>query len=706
MRHAASGAGDARGEKRFEELPAPPEDRYYLCYLSFFLLGLGTLFPWNAFITAQSYYQARFSNFLIMPLVIRYHDRLRLATAPAWAHARGNDVWLEAVRIACPLLASAGIFVTMMALAYDDALAPDTLYRVTLASIVLLGFTTSLLQCGIYGLASRFPPIHLQATMVGQSSAGLTIGLSAVLTAALSRASTSQPSLAEVRPAAIAYFAVAVAITLACLGAFVVLAHLEYARCYASDIPPAFSAPPSRETSREWSRLFYPVTAAGDLAAPLLPPGTRPPAPGAASRRGSWHGEDNRKGVAVPAPAMHACSSSVSLAEAAALVVEAAEGVDLARKPRGARPQHCVVQVAGHDTLRHLLRRVAAYVAAIWLVFFVSLSVFPSLVSAMRPVNHTGAPGGATGRLFNNIFVPLLFLVFNGGDMAGRLLSAVMPAAWERCQGVLRALRVRWGRVPLTAPAHTAGSFHPCHLATEEEMEPELHRSPLSVLAAPMARLALVPLFLLCHFQWDGDHGGGSAVGQPWAAQGAAWHPTYTLGVGASQGGPVALPSSGAGTSQSNAADETGPDLSLLHAFAGYNGGALFERAGVRKGNLGADGSHNIASASAASEADPDAPSPWWCLRGLPQRLPPWLHHALGLSRSNAFAILLVLVLGLTNGYQSASIMMHFTLVLDLPEDKDLASGFLVCALTGGLAAGSLASYGLRALACCCNPFS
>ena len=45
-----------------ESLESPPRDRFNAVYLVFYLLGMGTLLPWNFFISVNSFWDYKFRD--------------------------------------------------------------------------------------------------------------------------------------------------------------------------------------------------------------------------------------------------------------------------------------------------------------------------------------------------------------------------------------------------------------------------------------------------------------------------------------------------------------------------------------------------------------------------------------------------------------------------------------------------------------------
>ena len=61
--------------------------------------------------------------------------------------------------------------------------------------------------------------------------------------------------------------------------------------------------------------------------------------------------------------------------------------------------------------------------ACIFLVFFVTLGLFPGWVSELRSVHQCQSHF----RLHNDLYTPAAFVLFNSGDLVGRLISAKLP---------------------------------------------------------------------------------------------------------------------------------------------------------------------------------------------------------------------------------------------------------------------------------------
>ena len=85
-----------------------------------------------------------------------------------------------------------------------------------------------------------------------------------------------------------------------------------------------------------------------------------------------------------------------------------------------------------------ILRAVKGPAFCIFFTFFVTLSLFPSWTSHLRSIHQCdGSPGGdqesapssISKRLQNDLFTPFTFLLFNTGDLGGRLLAGQLPAS-------------------------------------------------------------------------------------------------------------------------------------------------------------------------------------------------------------------------------------------------------------------------------------
>ena len=83
-----------------------------------------------------------------------------------------------------------------------------------------------------------------------------------------------------------------------------------------------------------------------------------------------------------------------------------------------------------------VLRQVKWYAGAVFCVFFFTLAVFPSTISRIQSQNPS------SGRLFRDLFVPFLFLLFNLGDLSGRCAAGQWN--WHRPRLLMLLALSRW----------------------------------------------------------------------------------------------------------------------------------------------------------------------------------------------------------------------------------------------------------------------
>lgn len=162
----------------------PPPDTYQVSYIIFFLLGIGMLFPWNVFINANEYFHARFQG---SPFTDSYPNFFSIS------YMISNVFWLAIAlrtqstakpmkRIVVALCLNAFIFLFCMVLTRLSGVEPYMDFYLNVVMVVVCGASTAYLQNGVFGLASLFPPIYIQAVMSGQGLAGSAVSISQIVT--------------------------------------------------------------------------------------------------------------------------------------------------------------------------------------------------------------------------------------------------------------------------------------------------------------------------------------------------------------------------------------------------------------------------------------------------------------------------------------------------------------------------------------------
>ncbi|XP_076265522.1 equilibrative nucleoside transporter 2 [Rhynchophorus ferrugineus] len=159
-----------------------PPDKYNLVYITFLIHGIGTLMPWNMFITAISYFTEYKLDAKYIGSEFEYLGNfMQIQTFCAqvpnvlfnWLNIFvpiGGDL---TVRIVWSISINVIVFIVTIILAMvDSSTWPYTFFYLTLVSIVILNMATGIYQNTIYGMAAKLPPKYTGAIILGNNISG------------------------------------------------------------------------------------------------------------------------------------------------------------------------------------------------------------------------------------------------------------------------------------------------------------------------------------------------------------------------------------------------------------------------------------------------------------------------------------------------------------------------------------------------------
>ncbi|XP_003966781.1 equilibrative nucleoside transporter 2 [Takifugu rubripes] len=211
----------------------PPVDRGYLVGIAFFILGLGTLLPWNFFMTASLYFQGRLNTrewrngTAVVGKNYYFNNWMTLLSQlPLLLFTLLNSILYqrisEAIRIAGSLVFIL-LFFIFTAVLVKVPMDADRFFSVTMATIWFINSFGAVLQGSLFGLVGLLPQKYSAIFMSGQGLAG-TFAAVAMLLAIGSDAGSET--------AALGYFITPCVGTLVTLISYLLLPHLEFGQFY------------------------------------------------------------------------------------------------------------------------------------------------------------------------------------------------------------------------------------------------------------------------------------------------------------------------------------------------------------------------------------------------------------------------------------------------------------------------------------------
>ncbi|XP_037375705.1 equilibrative nucleoside transporter 1 isoform X1 [Talpa occidentalis] len=235
-----------------------PQDRYRFVWFIFFMLGLGTLLPWNFFMTATLYFRNRLTD----PIRLANPYNTSLVTAepsgtiepssiPTVAFPENNYLSAifnnvmtlcamlplllftclnsflhqripQSVRILGSLVAILLVFL-ITAILVKVQLAALPFFVITMIKIMLINSFGAILQGSLFGLAGLLPASYTAPIMSGQGLAGLFASVAMICAIA---------SGSQLSESAFAYFITACFVIILAIVCYLALPRLEFYRYY------------------------------------------------------------------------------------------------------------------------------------------------------------------------------------------------------------------------------------------------------------------------------------------------------------------------------------------------------------------------------------------------------------------------------------------------------------------------------------------
>uniref|UniRef100_A0A7N8YMC0 Equilibrative nucleoside transporter 1-like n=1 Tax=Mastacembelus armatus TaxID=205130 RepID=A0A7N8YMC0_9TELE len=220
-----------------------PQDKYKAVWIIFFILGLGTLLPWNFFMTATMYFtsrlndtsthvsvnstgnvasgdtrnvlQSKFNNVMTLCAMV---PLLIFTCLNSFLHQRIP----QKVRISGSLTVILLVFM-LTAVFVKVHMAPLSFFTLTMIKIVCINSFGAILQGSLFGLAGMLPASYTTPIMSGQGLAGTFAAFSMICALASGSALTDS---------AFGYFITACVVILLAIVAYVLLPRMEFFQYY------------------------------------------------------------------------------------------------------------------------------------------------------------------------------------------------------------------------------------------------------------------------------------------------------------------------------------------------------------------------------------------------------------------------------------------------------------------------------------------
>ncbi|XP_066535223.1 equilibrative nucleoside transporter 1a isoform X2 [Hoplias malabaricus] len=223
-----------------------PRDRYYAVWIIFFILGLGTLLPWNFFMTATMYFTSRLKDSPTngeqnqtangtgavvdtrSVLESKFNNVMTLcAMVPLLIFTCLNSFIHQRIPQKLRIIGSLSVILVVFlitALLVKVDMAPLPFFTFTMIKIVCINSFGAILQGSLFGLAGLLPASYTTPIMSGQGLAGTFAAFSMICALATG---------SELQDSAFGYFITACVVILLAIMSYLALPKMEFFQYYS-----------------------------------------------------------------------------------------------------------------------------------------------------------------------------------------------------------------------------------------------------------------------------------------------------------------------------------------------------------------------------------------------------------------------------------------------------------------------------------------
>ncbi|XP_045583120.2 equilibrative nucleoside transporter 1 isoform X2 [Procambarus clarkii] len=239
-------------------------------YACFLLLGLGTLLPWNFFITAQTYWDFKFRNTSLgNETAIEQTELQRLYTPmqvcfsqiPNFVFLFINALFSHKIPQRLRLLVSLTLMIILFSLTtiLTQINTDDWqwgFFILTIIIIIIINSSGAIFQGGLFGVAGMFPEKYITAVVAGQALGGVFASGARIVSLSVG---------ARDENAAFIYFMIAVGVMILTLAAYLYMSKTEFYKHYTNCQEPEKekSGPPAGRSISEQIETFKEIWPVG-----------------------------------------------------------------------------------------------------------------------------------------------------------------------------------------------------------------------------------------------------------------------------------------------------------------------------------------------------------------------------------------------------------------------------------------------------------